>query len=888
MNLFYKKAIEKSLKLESLETTIIIIPNRRSKTFIKEIILSKIKKVSISPEIYSIDDFIERIADSQESDKTSILFYLYESFMETSKNKDFESYHTFRKWANILLDDINDIQMSGANHIEVFDYLIEIKKISLINNNDKSTLEFWEMIPKIINLFISKLKTNKIYNKGLVHLEAQKNIEYYSNAHKAYDFIILGLNSLSNVEANIVEYLLSNNKSKIYWDCDKSFTNNTISQMGYFFRKYKNEWDYFKTNSFEFEHSDLSREKNINIYPAIKNINQVNIISKILGTSKGRTALILPNKNLLLPVLNAIPKKVKSFNLSTSFPLNELPLISLFNLIFEMYGSKGGGSFYYKDVLRITQNNIFNLIFNDQEEVTNFNSSITNLNLTYLSRNFIKSLNLKDLEGFFSMNEKTIIDQLVVLCDICEKKLEIDKFYEQILNIRKILYVIKSFIEKYKFKISFESLKEIFNDILRNQSLSLYGDLKADIQIMGFLESRGLEFENIIICSANEGILPKNNFSNSLLSYDLRKKYNIPSIDEADAREAYDFFRLLFKAKNISLVYNSIPEGISGEKSRFIYQLELLKNPKHRINYISSNFDVPSNAPTVYSYKKSNDVIKKLTDFANYGFSPSSLINYIDDPLTFFDIYLLRTKEVKKVIENPEAIGFGRIFHNATQDLYRPLKNQTLTITELKTQKKRLDEVLKNRFYEEYGRNDLRGKNIVAHDVLKMAINQLIDMDIKKINSGIVIKIVSIEDKISADFITHKSKIKYKLRGFIDRVQTENGELKIIDYKTGGAITPSSLNFDEFEQAIDKKKKELFQLLCYSLIYLESNKKVAYVEPGLVLLKSINSGTKVVRQKTAYRKYNSIFDLEGLSSFKLLVDDLVEEIFDKNLNFESN
>ena len=220
--------------------------------------------------------------------------------------------------------------------------------------------------------------------------------------------------------------------------------------------------------------------------------------------------------------------------------------------------------------------------------------------------------------------------------------------------------------------------------------------------------------------------------------------------------------------------------------------------------------------------------------------------------------------------------------------MYRPLKNQTLTIKELKTQKKRLDEVLKNRFYEEYGKNDLRGKNLVAHDVLKMAINQLIDMDIKKINSGIVIKIVSIEDKISADFITHKSKIKYKLRGFIDRVQTENGELKIIDYKSGGAISRSSLNFDEFEQAIDKKKKELFQLLCYSLIYLESNKKVAYVEPGLVLLKSINSGTKVVRQKTAYRTYNSIFDLVGLSSFKLLVDDLVEEIFDKNLNFESN
>ena len=113
--------------------------------------------------------------------------------MEISKNKDFESYHTFRKWANILLDDLNDIQMSGANHNEVFDYLIEIKKINSINDNDKSTLEFWKMIPKIIDLFISKLTTNQTYNKGLIHLEAKKNIEYYSNAHKEYNFIILGL-----------------------------------------------------------------------------------------------------------------------------------------------------------------------------------------------------------------------------------------------------------------------------------------------------------------------------------------------------------------------------------------------------------------------------------------------------------------------------------------------------------------------------------------------------------------------------------------------------------------------------------------------------------------------------------------------------------------------
>ena len=182
----------------------------------------------------------------------------------------------------------------------------------------------------------------------------------------------------------------------------------------------------------------------------------------------------------------------------------------------------------------------------------------------------------------------------------------------------------------------------------------------------------------------------------------------------------------------------------------------------------------------------------------------------------------------------------------------------------------------------------MRGKNLIAFDVLKMAISSLIDLDIKKIKSGIEIKLVSLENQISTSFTTNKSKIKYKLKGFVDRIQTENGHLKIIDYKTGGSLTSSSLSFEEYETVFEKNKKELFQLLCYSLIYLKSNKSIKSVEPGLILLKSINSGTNVVKQKISHRKYNSVFDENKLLEFKLLVDNLVEEIFDNNLNFESN
>ena len=123
MNDFFKKAIDKSLDIDCLDKTVIVIPNRRSRGFLKQAIQNRLEKTSISPEIYSIDDFIERIADIKESENTTILFHLYESYMEISKNKDFENYNSFRKWANIFLKDLNDIQMSSNNFSEVFNYL---------------------------------------------------------------------------------------------------------------------------------------------------------------------------------------------------------------------------------------------------------------------------------------------------------------------------------------------------------------------------------------------------------------------------------------------------------------------------------------------------------------------------------------------------------------------------------------------------------------------------------------------------------------------------------------------------------------------------------------------------------------------------------------------
>ena len=195
---------------------------------------------------------------------------------------------------------------------------------------------------------------------------------------------------------------------------------------------------------FDFQHNNLHQKKTINIYPATKNVNQVNIISNIISSTKGKTAIILPNKDLILPMINAIPKKVKSYNLSLSFPMGEMPLLKLFNSFFEMYNG-GGSSFYFKDVLKITENNILNSIFKDEKDIETLNSKIKTLNITYLSKKFVKSLKLSKIDMLFEMTSKSIIDDLLGFADLCEEKLDMDIYYDQLVSLRKVLFIIQKF-----------------------------------------------------------------------------------------------------------------------------------------------------------------------------------------------------------------------------------------------------------------------------------------------------------------------------------------------------------------------------------------------------------------------------------------------------------
>ena len=889
MKLFFESVIDEVFNNLVLEKTYFIIPNQRSKAFLKREILKKLSSITISPQIYSIDDFIEKIADSKEASRTNQLFYLYESYMKVSQKKDFESYSVFRNWANTLLNDNNDIDMALADSSDVFSDLYNIHKIQAFSDESKEkALAFWSMIPNIIKDFKHSMNQNNLSTKGMCHTFAKDNIELFSNANKEFSFIFLGLNSLSNSEQLIVNYLLENNNTKIFWDCDESFMSGNEHEAGYFFKKYINNWDFYKSNKFDWTKNLFSSSKNIFIYETTKQIAQVktaaNLIQEISkDKSLNNTAIILPKKELLTPLINSIPSTLENLSMSISISLINMPLSKFAMSFFEMYSNKKSKSFYYKDLINVLSSSFFNKI-DDQHETTlnSFRSSIINKNMIYVNEKHIsRELNNQDVSKMFACTETSIIDTLISYINDLESNIDEPIFLEQSSKIKSTLLIMKNFNQRHSFSISFESLKDFFFDIAKNQSINFYGDPTGTPHIMGLLESRGMDFENVIICSANEGILPSNNFYNSLLPFDLRKKHNLTTIIEDDARTSYDFYHLLMRATNIHLIYNSVPDGLdSGEKSRYIYQLELLKKENHTIKNIVSHYHFDVNDISSEKYKKTKSLILRLNEMAESGFSPSSLNTYIENPINFFNDHILRVKKPEEVKENPEARGIGIIFHNVMETLYKQYEGKKLEIEELELNLKNIDITLNNEFINEYGKNHERGKNIIIYQVLRDTIQKLIENDIKKIKKGIEIKIIDIESKLELNLITDNLKIKYKLRGIVDRIQSEDGKIIIIDYKTG-LLEAYKLIFNDYNELIEKKKKEAFQLLCYCLMYSYQNKEINNLEAGIISFKNMNHGLMSLKKSNT-----SYYDSNELNEFKKTLDNLIEEIFNPEISFE--
>ena len=891
---FYFKALKEIISKLDLQTTFFIIPNKRSKALLKNNIIDLINKPTIAPIILSIDDFTEQVSGLKESSRTNQIFNLFESYLKISDQNDIQSYSKFRSWANTLINDTNDIEMSLSSTDEVFNYLYELQKLNMINDDEKN-IGLWKLLPKIIKRFKSLQLEEGSVNKGQIHLLAKENISDFSNAHSDYSFIFVGLNSLSKSEEYIINYLLENNRVKVFWDYDHEYLNNPLHQAGHFFRKYKKTWPYYTDNSFLLGEDFSKERKDFLVYETAKNVAQVKTVNRILrdiysGENNSKTAVILPRSELLIPMLNSIPSVVDDINVSMTIPLLDLPFSELSLRILNMYVNLRKKGFFYKDVQNVLSDPKLITVMDAKSSSTkDFLDSITEKNLIYVSidkfKNEFKGSKIIDL--VFRSTKENIFKNIETLFETIKNKENNSLAIDQFNSIKQVLLIIKNFLEKQKFKMEYKDLRDFYIDMLKNQSLSLVGDINSKVQIMGLLESRGVDFDNVIICSVNEGVLPKDNFNSTFLPFDVRKKFDLPTIEDADARTAYDFYRLTHRSKKVHLIYNSNPDGLdSGEKSRYIYQLEFQKKSNYKISNISSYFPLNFEKTKQEEHIKSPETVNRLNEISKKGFTPSALKDYVEDKIRFYDKYVLQIKDSESVIERAEHRGVGNIFHNTMEALYKDQEKKILTIKSLNQILNKAEETLTQKFIEEYGKDYNYGKNIIAFQTILKNVKELINSDISKVEKGTKIKVLIIEELLTVNFKTTNLEIKFALKGKMDRVQEEDGVLHVLDYKTGN-VEPNKLTFTDNEDIIQNKKTNIVQLACYNLIVssiLNTNKPF---KSGIISFKHINQGTLWMKEKISFKVRKDVFNEEDLKNFENLVYEIVEDIHDVNSTFKN-
>ncbi len=898
---------------QKLSHTIIVLPNKRAKIFLIEALKKQVNANVLSPQIISIEDFIQDIAGIRSIDPIELLFEFYEVYLSITEKSNQQSFEIFANWAKTLLQDFNEIDRYLLDPSHVLSYLKDIediKKWGVEVENKTQLLEnyidFWKLLPNYYQSLYNHLLHKGIGYQGLIYREAVNNLNYFSNSINENQFVFAGFNALNAAEERIIQHLLADNQARIYWDVDQAFLNDPFHDAGLFVRRFKESWKHYKSNPFEWIVDDFSQSKNIQVIGTPKSIGQAKIAGSIIEeliienphATLDKVAVVLGEENMLVPLLYSLPSTVGALNITMGYSSKNNPAQILIAKLFKMHTnalSRNAKSYvlYYKDVLDIMTHPLVEPFANTSALVNIINQN----NYTFITHYKLMELNPNPSGLFLLLFQKWENGSVVVLETISSLLLAIktnlsnDNEEEKITkafvySIFKVINKLINYYSKHLHIDKIETLYAIYKQVIDLAEVSFEGEPLNGLQIMGVLESRVLDFETVIITSMNEGKLPAGKSQNSFIPYDVKKELGLPTFKEKDAIYTYHFYHLLQRAKNIYLIYNTESEGLdAGEKSRFITQLEVEKQPKHTLTHEIYNAVLPETAYQPMVIPKSELVMERLKEIAESGFSPSALTSYIRNPIQFYFQKILRIKEVDEVEENIALNTLGTIIHETLKVLYEPFIGKFLSEAAILSCFKLLDDEVLKQFKLVYKEGEIKkGRNLLAFEVAKRNVSNFLKVELESIKNGDAIKILALEQRFERILEHPELPFPIKIGGSVDRIDERNGNIRIIDYKTG-KVEKRNVTLKSWKGLTeDIKNEKVIQILTYAFMF-EKEAKGKPIEAGIISFKNLKSGFLSFNFKEE-KEGNLIIDDIILTNYLEQMVLLLKEILDVNIPFE--
>lgn len=886
---------------------VFILPSKRAGVFLKSKLNNHIQKTSFAPEIISIEEFVEQLSQLKQISGIELLFQFYNAYKKLTPENKTESFETFSKWAQIIIQDFNEIDRYLIPSEYIFDYLSAIQELNHWSVQKEKTelvvnyLDFWKNLKSYYEELSKDLLSQNIAYQGLVYKTASKKISSYLSKSKK-QHVFLGFNALNKSEEHIIKKTLEANLGQIFWDTDTNFLESKIHSAGLFARQHKKNWSYYETNAFNWVNSYYSQPKKINVIGCPKSVAQSKYVGSLLKTiaedkqNIKNTAVVLGDEMLLTPILNALPTSIGAVNVTMGLPLKATPLTALFEQIFAIH-KQNTERFYYKDVISILSNqmvqyilksgqtiiqniqvnNIVHLSFDELAELAD-KAEISSLKLLFKDWNTAASKDIDNCITILQTIKKSFKE------DEDEKKLELEYLY----RFNTLFNELATLNSKYNYIENTSALFSVYKELLSSETLDFQGEPLEGLQIMGMLESRVLDFETVIITSVNEGILPGGKTNNSFIPFDVKIENNLPTFKEKDAVYTYHFYNLIQRAKNVYLIYNTEVDALKGgEKSRFITQLEV--EGIHDINHYTVSAEIPNIETELTTISKSASVSAKLKQIAGKGFSPSSLTNYMRNPIDFYFERILGVKNQEEVEETVAANTLGSVVHNTLEDFYKPFESEFLDVEDLKNMKSLTDKTITKHFKDIYKKGDITtGKNLIIFEIAKRYVTNFLNSEIELLNDGNKLKIIAIEVDNAVSISIPELNFPVTLKGKVDRVDELNGTTRVIDYKSG-KVEQNKVEIVDWEDLNTdyNKYSKSFQVLCYAYMMHQQNRITLPIEGGIISFKNMKEGFLKFGKKESSksRSKNQLIAEDTLNAFEIQLKNLILEICNLDVDF---
>ena len=923
LNQVAREILSKHIRLQD---TAIVLPSRRAAVFLKEELSLLLSAPVWSPHITTSEDFVLEQLGWELADRPTLIFKLYESYCAVTPEESRDSFTDFSHWAMLLLADFNEIDRYLIDQDQLFSYLADVERIKKwdlsggeMTEMVKNYLKMWESLPLVYSDFTAKLRREARVYQGMAYREMSSVLSKHlpQIKEKYQKLLFVGFNALNRAEEAILSELYREGLAEFYWDIDRYYYNDTDQEAGNFLRSSRLVRELAEKGDLKWLSDNLGSEsKKIRICSANGNQQQALIANKLIaeaGHDQQRdTALVMADESLLPLFLNNLSDEIDSLNITMGLPLKESGMSGFFKILMNMLreqeqnsraDKEGNPSFHHRWWTDLFGNNLCKLWVDQPEGLMEIQEAIVRQNHLFLSVTEIEKLKpgvlgLHLRQFFEQLHQSDLPGAWLLLAGLAEQlyhnaagELALP---QTLYGFYKVFNRLAQLMQEYPYVNDWQTALRFYQELIGAESLDITGDPLSGLQVMGMLETRTLDFSRVVITSLNEDILPQGRSENSLVPFEIRREFGLPTYLDKDAVFAYHFYRLLQRAEEVTLIYNSATGGlISGEPSRFIQQLLFELSQRNQQVDISQEewyFPVPQNRDE--TIPKTPSVMKSLSDRAEKGLSPTALIDYINDPTEFYRKRLLNLGEADEV---EEVAGFdtqGNVIHQLLEEYYAPLLEVNggpevlppdLPVYDL--QRSDLRQAIENRLRQLSGIGDFSsGKNLIIREILTGMTARFLRAESEELRDlaqrGSIIRLKGLEKQYEAELVLSDGKT-VKIHGNIDRIDELDGVLRIIDYKTG-AVKANDLkvkSWDELRQPKDGNKS--LQLMVYAWLFLKNNPEVDAVRAGIISLRDTASWLMLCKLNKS-----ELISRAMLEEFEAFLRQLVEEIFDPGQPFQ--